>query len=42
MDKKTKILIGVFICGLIISIFLTYKNAFIDRDFEIIKASSNE
>ena len=40
MDKKSKILIAVFVVLIIISVFLTYKRAFIDRNFEIINGKT--
>lgn len=43
MDKKSKVLIIIFIIAVFISIFFTYKRAFIDRNFEIIQEEeSNE
>lgn len=39
MDKKSKTAILIFFIIVCISIFFTYKRAFIDQDFEII---SNE
>lgn len=36
MDKKSKVLIIVFVVIILISIFFTYKRAFLDRNFEII------
>ncbi len=36
MEKKSKILILVFVVIIFISIFFTYKRAFIDKNFIII------
>ena len=41
MDKKSKILIAIFVVLVIVSIFLTYKRAFVDRDFDIINSEEN-
>ncbi len=35
MDKNTKILLLIIFVMIICSVFLTYKRAFVDRDFEI-------
>ncbi len=37
MDKKSKILVGIFILILIVSIFLTYQRAFVDKNFEVLQ-----
>lgn len=37
MDKKSKVLIILFIITIFISIFFTYKRSFMDRDFLIIE-----
>ena len=37
MDKKSKILISVFIVSIFVSIFFTYKRSFIDQNFVIEK-----
>jgi hypothetical protein len=42
MDKNSKILILVFIAVILVSIFLTYKRAFVDRDFEILEEEAEE
>jgi len=42
MDKKNKFLLVAFLLLVILSIFLTYKRSFIDRDFEIIDSGSEE
>lgn len=41
MDKKSKILITVFIVVIIVSIFFTYKRSFVDKNF-IIEESEEE
>jgi len=35
MDRKSKILVIVFVIIIFASVFLTYKRSFVDRDFEI-------
>ncbi len=37
MDKKSKVLIILFIITILISVFFTYKRSFIDRNFLIIE-----
>ncbi len=37
MDKKSKILIIAFVVTIFVSIFFTYKRAFIDQNFIIIE-----
>lgn len=37
MDKKSKVLIIVFIITIFVSIFFTYKRSFVDRNFLIIE-----
>lgn len=37
MDKKSKVLIIIFIIAVFISIFFTYKRSFVDRNFLIIE-----
>jgi len=37
MDKKSKILIVIFVVVILVSIFFTYKRAFIDRNFTIVE-----
>lgn len=39
MDKKTKIFLFTIIVITICSVYLTFKRAFLDRDFEIINSS---
>jgi len=41
MDKKSKILIIVFVIIMLVSIFLTYKRSFVDKNF-IIEESEKE
>jgi len=36
MDKKSKILVVVFIILILFSIYLTFKRAFVDKNFDII------
>jgi len=38
MDKKSKILIFIFLLIVLASVFLTYKRSFLDRNFEIINS----
>lgn len=38
MDKKSKILIIIFIITILVSIFLTYQRSFIDQNFIIIES----
>lgn len=42
MDKKSKILIVVFIIIIFVSIFLTYKRAFIDKNFTVVEGESTQ
>jgi hypothetical protein len=42
MDKKSKILIGIFILIIFVSIFFTYKRSFIDKNFEIVEEEVEE
>ena len=42
MDRKSKILIIVFIILVVISIFFTYKRSFLDRDFIIFEEETEE
>jgi hypothetical protein len=35
MDNKSKILIAIFIAIILVSVFLTYKRSFVDKNFEI-------
>ena len=42
MDKKSKTLIIIFVITIFISIFLTYKRAFIDRNFKIVEEEISE
>ncbi len=42
MDKKSKILIVIFVIAIFFSIFFTYKRAFVDRNFEIISSEEEE
>lgn len=42
MDKNSKILIVIFIVLIFVSIFFTYKRAFIDRDFIILEEETEE
>lgn len=37
MDKKSKILLLVFLCLFIVSAFLTYKRTIIERNYEVIE-----
>ena len=37
MDKKSKVLIIIFIIIMLVSIFFTYKRSFLDQNFIIIK-----
>ena len=36
VDKKSKILIVIFVVVILFSIFFTYKRAFIDRNFIVV------
>lgn len=38
MEKRSKILLFIFVVITICSVYLTYRRAFIDRDFEIINS----
>ena len=40
MDTKTKFLLFIVIISMVAAIFLTYKRAFIDKDFEYFDSSS--
>lgn len=42
MDRKSKILILIFIVGVFVSIFFTYKRSFLDRDFIIFEEQSSD
>lgn len=42
MDRKSKILIIVFIVAILVSIFFTYKRAFVDRNFIIVAEEAKE
>ena len=42
MDKKSKILIIIFIIAIFVSIFFVYKRSFIDRDFIIVEKEMTE
>jgi len=42
VDKNSKILIIIFVLVILASIFLTYKRAFIDKDFEVIYSEEEE
>ncbi len=40
MDKKSKVLVLVFLCLILASIYLLYKRSFIDANFEITDSST--
>lgn len=42
MDKNSKILIVIFVVLIFVSIFFTYKRAFIDRDFIILEEAEED
>jgi len=42
MEKKSKILITVFILAILISILFTYKRSFVDRNFILIEEEVEE
>ena len=42
MDKKSKILIAIFILIVLVSVFFTYKRSFIDRNFTITEEEATE
>lgn len=42
MDRKSKILIIIFIVIILVSIFLTYKRSFVDHDFIIVEEEAEE
>mgnify|MGYP001599454962 CR=1 FL=1 len=42
MDNKSKILIIIFIIIIFVSIFLTYKRSFIDKNFIITEEEAEE
>jgi len=35
MDTKSKILVGVLLVAILVTIFLTYQRSFVDKDFVI-------
>ncbi len=37
MDKKSKILVVIFIAMMLVSVFFTYKRSFLDHNFSIIQ-----
>lgn len=39
MDKKSKILLVVLLLLIIVSVYLTYRRAYITKDYEIIPVS---
>ncbi len=41
MDKKSKVLILILILAILISLFFTYKRAFVDKHFKIIDSEDN-
>lgn len=42
MDKKSKVLIGVFFVAILVSIFFTYQRSFVDRNFIIFEEEAEE
>ena len=42
MDKNSKVLIIVFVIVIVVSVFFTYKRAFIDKNFEVIYSEEEE
>ena len=42
VDKKSKILILVFVLVILLSIFLTYKRSFVDQNFIIVEEEEEE
>jgi hypothetical protein len=41
MDKNSKILIIVFVIVIVVSVFFTYKRAFIERNYEVIPVAED-
>lgn len=37
MDKKSKFLIVIFVIAIFVSVFFTYKRAFLDKNFTIVE-----
>ncbi len=42
VNKKSKILIAVFILAIFVSIFFTYKRSFVDKSFLIFEEETSE
>lgn len=42
IDKKSKVLLWIFILSIVISIFFTYKRTMIDRDFYIVDENNKK
>ena len=41
-EKKSKIIVGIFIFAIIVSISFIYKRSFIDRDFLLVEEEAEE